>query len=131
MSILALEYSVPIFLSVCAILQLAAVRNNLRGLLFFKLRGLTIAICTLVLIASAAFFFTWNYFNAIGVIEGSQQAEFFALSGTLGLLFSLLISSAINRSLQPSGNPLRSGFQALENATFIQLLWSFRDKAVK
>jgi len=122
MLILAFKYSILVFLAVCAILQLAAVHNNLRGLQFVKNRGLAISISLVVLTGTIAVFFTWNYINAVGVIEGSQQAEFFAISGTLALLFSLLVSSLINRSMPTQGTSAKSGLQALENATFLQLL---------
>ena len=122
MLILAFKYSILVFLAVCAILQLAAVHNNLRGLQFVKNRGLAISISLVVLIGTIAVFFTWNYINAVGVIEGSQQAEFFAISGTLALLFSLLVSSLINRSMPTQGTSAKSSLQALENATFLQLL---------
>lgn len=122
MPILALKYSLFVFLAVCALLQLAAIRNNLKGLLFFKNRSLTTGLSIVVLIGVAACFFTWNYFNAIGVIEGSQQAGFFALSASLAILVTLFASSWINRSLNLQVKTPKSGLPALENATFLQLL---------
>ena len=131
MLILAFKYSVLVFLAVCALLQLAAIRNHLRGLQFIKNRGLEISISIIILVAVAGLFFFWNYFNAVGVIEGSQQAEFFAISGTLALIFTLLVSSLINRSMQKHETSSKHGLQALENATFLQLLVNFWVKQSK
>jgi hypothetical protein len=121
----SLKYCLLIFLSILGILQLAAVRNNFRGLLFFP--GKIVSLCFgIIAIGLPLFtFFTWYNFNSI-IVEGSQQTGSFVVSAAAGIIFTLVISSIVNHRRLGPGNSKQDGLNALRTGTFFQGIRNLR-----
>lgn len=122
----SLKYSLLIFIGVLGILQLAAARNNFRGLFFFPWKKYTVVFGILAIGFVLFAFFTWNELGA-RIIEGSQQTGSFVVSVAAGIIFTVLLSSLLNfRRFSPGGSQ-PNGMDALQQGTFIQTLrnrWS-------
>jgi hypothetical protein len=116
-----LEYVIPSTLTGLGVFQAAAVYNNLRGLMYFKNKTITIILACILVLPALWYFGTWNQHNPTGVIEGSQQAGFFFLSMLIALIATLILSSIINRNLRRPGAS-SAGLEALREATFFQVL---------
>ena len=68
-------------------------------------------------------FFYWNQRNAVGVIEGPEQAGLFFLAMAAALLFTLLWGSLVNH-WRLRGNVTHSaGLEALRENTWFQAVW--------
>jgi hypothetical protein len=120
---LSLEYSILVFLAVTGVIQLAANHNSLHKLLFFK-RKVYIYVSSAVMILPAFYvFFTWNYHYATGVIQGSEQAGLFILSMVIAIIFTLGVSSLLNRSPLESQALSKEGLDVLKEVTYFQALW--------
>lgn len=119
---LSLEYSLLVFVAGVGVLQAMAAHNNLRGLLFFQRRLYAYVLAALTIIPCLFLFFTWNYRNETGVIEGAQQAGLFALSLTIAIIATLVISSMLNRSRLPDCCAYHEGLDALREETFFRLI---------
>lgn len=129
MFMLALEYSVSVFVSVLGVFQLTAAYNDLKGISFFnnKIYGYIFGFISIILPYTA--FFTWNKRNATGIIEGPEQFFLFVPTLAIALVFTLFISSLV-KGKQFEGNiPKQNGLEALKEVTFIQAIkywWSRR-----
>jgi hypothetical protein len=119
---LAFQYSSLVFIAVVGVLQAAAGRNNLRGLLFFKRTGSAYIFAILTTIPVLAAFFRWNYGNATGVIEGSQQAGLFALSTFIALIFTLVLSSLIKHRYGIVPSLEKKGLNVLVTTNYFRAL---------
>jgi hypothetical protein len=104
------------------VLQAAAAHNNLWGLLFFRRRLYANLFAAVTIIPALAAFFTWNYYNATGVIQGAQQAGLFTLGIVIALVFTLVLSSLLNRTRLPQCGFPREGLDALREETFFRLI---------
>jgi hypothetical protein len=119
---LSLEYAIPVFLAVTGVIQIAANHGRLHKLLFFK-RKLYIYVSSAVMILPAFYvFFTWNYHYATGVIQGSEQAGLFILSMVLAVVFTLAVSSLMNRSSHGPQELPKEGLDVLKEETYFQAL---------
>jgi hypothetical protein len=128
MFLLSFRYSLFVFVAVVGILQAASSYNNLQGLSFFK-KKLTGYLFALVTTGSAlTAFFTWNYWLATGIIEGSQQFGLFILSALVALIFTLALSSAIKHSNFNLVISPTEGIESLKNTTIFRI---WRKKARK
>jgi hypothetical protein len=116
--ILSAKYCLAVFIAGLGLYQLAAIRNDLRGILFFRNKGYTYLFATLALIPSLYYFFTWNYRNVTGVIEGYQQAILFTLSMLFALLFTLCLSSLLNRVQFQVNTHRINGLEVLRTDTY-------------
>jgi hypothetical protein len=122
---LASIYCGLVFCAVAGVLQAAAAYNNLKGLLFFKKRLSAYIFAGLAAGFSLFVFFIWNYRYATGMIEGSQQAGYFALSAAAAVFFTLIVSSIIKySSLKDRSNSL-TGLTFFRKATWFSV---FRQK---
>lgn len=95
---LALIYSGLVFCAVAGVLQAAAAYNNLKGMLFFKKKVPAYIFAGLTIGFSLFVFFVWNYRYPTGMIEGSQQAGYFALATAVAVIFTLILSGIIKDS---------------------------------
>ena len=95
---LALIYSGLVFCAVAGVLQAAAAYNNLKGMLFFKKKVPAYIFAGLTIGFSLFVFFVWNYRYPTGMIEGSQQAGYFALATAVAVIFTLILSAIIKDS---------------------------------
>ena len=82
----SLKYCLLIFISVLGVIQLAAARNNLRGLYFLPWKRYTAALGLVGIVFSLFVFFTWDEMNS-RIIEGSQQ------TGRIRLVSGHILSS--------------------------------------
>jgi len=119
---LALKYCLAVFIAGVGLYQLAAQRNSLKGILFFRSKTWTVLFACVTIIPALLYFFSWNYRNATGIIEGSQQAALFVGSIAAALFFTLLVSSWLNHSRLPAVKARDTGIEALRTATFLQAL---------
>jgi hypothetical protein len=117
---LATEYFILVFIAALGFIQIAALRSHLKGLLFSQNPIVNYVISGLLIAPGAIFFFTWNYHNPVGIIEGAQQAELFAIAAALAVAATLILGSVLNyRRLKPVGPPSGS-IEALKDRTFFQ-----------
>jgi len=115
---LSIKYCLAVFIAGLGLYQLAAMRNGLRGLLFFRKKRYSFLFASFTLIPSLYYFFTWNYRNVTGIIEGNQQAGLFVLSMFVALLFTLCVSSLLNRLQFQLSTHLVKGLEVLKADTF-------------
>ena len=92
----SLDYSILVFVAVVGLVQAAVTYNNVSRLSFFKQKR--VAYISAVLLTGGALtgFFTWNYWEVTGVVEGSQQFGLFVLSSFIALVFTYSLGSLIN-----------------------------------
>jgi hypothetical protein len=69
-------------------------------------------------------FFTWNYRNPVGIIEGAQQAGLFSLASVAAVAVTLFLGSVFNHSLLRAKERPQSCLDALKERTFFQAIWS-------
>jgi hypothetical protein len=119
---LGLKYGGLVFVAVVGVLQAAAARNNLHGLLFFKNKSWAYLWALLTTGFALAIFFTWNYHFATGIIEGSQQAELFALWALAALIFTLIVSSLIKYRSARTSEASKGGIETLHETSYFGAL---------
>jgi hypothetical protein len=118
----SLKYCLLIFISVLGVIQLAAARNNLRGLYFLPWKRYTAALGLVGIAFSLFVFFTWDEMNS-RIIEGSQQTASFVLSSAAGVLFTVLFSSLLNFRRFKGGAAGKVGLDHLQDSTVFQSLF--------
>ena len=121
----SLNYCLLVFIAVLGVLQLAAVYNGLRGLLFFPREIYSLAFAVLAIGIVLFAFFTWNDVVPY-IVEGSQQFASFVLSAAAGIIFTLVFSSLLNYRRLHSGKPLQDGLDVLRESTFFQAIYNHR-----
>jgi hypothetical protein len=133
----SLNYCLLVFIAVVGVLQLAAVYNNLRGLLFFPRKIYSLVFAVFAIVVALFAFFAWNDYNKIMVggsqqiltVEGSQQTGSFVLSAAAAILFTLIASSLLNYRRLNSCKDQQDGLDTLRESTFFQVirnLWGGR-----
>ncbi len=130
------EFLVFVFIASIGILQLVAVRTQLKGLLFFKRPILAYSLSLLAIGGSYYWFFQRD--NRMDTVmrstglEGSGMFYNFCLAAFLALVFTLLFSSlisAIRRKAQINCNEHSQGLDALREKSYFEALkCSFRVK---
>jgi hypothetical protein len=123
---LSWKYWLLVFLAVMGVLQGAAARNNLRGLLFFRNQAASYVFAALAIGIPLIIFFNWNSRYATSVIEGMEQAGLFPLAALAAVLFTVVVSSAIKSASFKRQAAHKNGLPALQGATIYHIL---RDKA--
>ena len=121
----SLNYCLLVFIAVLGVIQLAALKNNFRGLLFFPRRVLTLTFAAIAIGAALFVFFTWNDFHTV-IVEGSQQTGSFVFSTVAAIIFSLVCSSILNYRRFNSGKPRQDGLEVLRESTFFQAIHNHR-----
>jgi hypothetical protein len=119
---LSLEYILLVFLAISGVLQLVAIHGDLFKLLFFKRKGYGYVLAAVLVLPALFLLFTWNYRNATGIIQGAEQAGLFVLSLLLATIFTLVLSSFLNRSGVNPPATQREGLEALREVTYYQAL---------
>jgi hypothetical protein len=121
---LAIEYFLLVFAAAVGFIQFAAGRGGLKGLMFSQNPGFNRMLAAALALPPMIAFFTWNYRNPVGIIEGAQQAGLFTLAALSAVTLTLLLGSVLNhRRLSPAAPP-GSGLEALKEITFFQALRS-------
>jgi hypothetical protein len=126
----SLHYCLLVFIAVMGVMQLAALYNNLRGLLFFPQRIYTLAFSIIAIGVALFGFFTWNDYRAFivegivkeGIVEGSQQTGSFVVSSAAGIVFTLVCSSLLNWRRCNSGRPQQEGLDVLRDSTYFHAI---------
>ena len=126
-------YSLWVFTSALGVVQFAAVRSNLHGLVVFRNRPrFTQAASVALVVLSFAWFFASGDRNVPDTgegLDGVEQARFFAIAGAAAVAVLAAVSSIVNRRwaadnerAAPAGaaEPLwpPEGLDRLERATF-------------
>lgn len=119
---LSMEYIALVFLAVVGVLQLAAMHGCWNKLVFFQNRLLGHILSVLLVIAPLILLFTWNYRNATGIIQGTEQAGLFVLSMVLAILFTLVLSSALNHSEPDTVQGQKEGLEVLKGMTYLKAI---------
>ncbi len=130
----SLNYCLLVFVAVLGVLQLAAVYNDFRGLLFFPRKIYSLVFAVFAIGFALFAFFAWNDLNRIFVegsqqifiVEGSQQTGSFIISAAVGILFTLVFSSLVNYRRFKSGKYPQDGLDVLRESTFFQALRNHR-----
>lgn len=125
----SLNYCLLVFIAVVGVLQLAAVYNNFRGLLFFPVKIYSLIFGIIAVGLALTGFFFWYDLNDI-IVEGSQQTGSFVLSAALGIIFTLVFSSIVNYRRFNSVKPQQDGLDTLQQSTFFQAIRNNGDKKV-
>ncbi|MEL7561852.1 hypothetical protein [Dehalogenimonas sp. 4OHTPN] len=119
---LTFEYFLLVFIAGLGFLQFAAMKGGLRGIwLSLDLSKNRFYAAVLSFPAMLAFF-TWNYRNPVGIIEGAQQAGLFSLAAALSVLFTIALSSLINRNKLKPSRKIDAGLEALRSHTYYQII---------
>src|SRR4030042_1904206 len=124
----SLHYCLFVFLAVLGVLQLAAVTNDLRGLLLFPGKKYSVIFAVLAISFALFAFFTWNDYRTI-IVEGSQQTGSFVVSSAVAIIFTLAASSALNYRRLNGGKSPQDGLDVLRESTFFQAVRNHRGKA--
>ena len=126
-------YSLWVFTSALGVVQFAAVRSNLHGLVVFRNRPrFTQAASVALVVLSFAWFFASGDRNVPDTgqgLDGVEQARFFAIAGAAAVAVLAAVSSTVNRrwaagseraapadAAEPLWPP--EGLDRLERATF-------------
>jgi hypothetical protein len=126
----SLNYCLLVFISVVGVLQLAAVYNNFRGLLFFQVKIFSLLFGIIAVGLALTGFFFWYDLNDI-IVEGSQQTGSFVMSAAIGIIFTLVFSSIVNYRRFNSIKHQQDGLDNLQESTFFQAVRNNGNKKVK
>ena len=119
-----LDYCLFVFLATLGVVQIAASRNCLVGLLFIRHRPSSFMLGTALTVGVFLWFFLSeprNIADTGGGLDGNQTAGYFAISAGSAVILTLLLSSLINRYL-PRDGPIASGLDALRGTTYLRAL---------
>lgn len=116
---LAVEYFAFVFVAAVGVLQAAVNHSGLAGLSFFRRRWKAYLFSLLAVALSFSWFFLKGDRNHQG-LEGFQQLILFSLSAFSALLFTLCLSSLINRHTPEEPDP-EAGLEALRQASYWQV----------
>jgi hypothetical protein len=119
---LAWIYCGLVFIAVTGVLQIAATHNNLKGLSFFNNKLAAYIFAALTIGFAMVIFFIWNYHFATGIIEGSQQAGYFALTTGIAVVFTILVAGIINSSSLTVPAARQNGLASLRKSTWFSLI---------
>ena len=139
-TVLSLEYATLVFAAVLGVIQVAAANAGLRGLLFapgtVRIRfwpsgrrwtltylHFSYLFAAVTVLPALGFFFVWNQYNEIGIIQGVEQAGLFVLSTAAGGIFSLFASSLINQWRLQHNQTEAKGLGSLKDITWFQAVW--------
>ena len=120
-----LDYVLLVFLASCGLFQAAAALNGIRGLLIFPSRSLSIAVGLALIVAAFAWFFLSQPRNEPDTesgLNGNQQFGYFFAGMSLGLLFTLVISTLRHWRMREGQGPLTWGLDALCRANYLSCL---------
>ncbi len=90
---LSIRYTFLVFGAVTGVLQAAAAYGGVPGLSYIKDKFNSYMFAAITTGSSLYAFFTWNYWCATGVIEGSQQFGLFILGTALALTFTISVAA--------------------------------------
>ena len=119
------DYILFIFLASLGVVQLAALRSNLKGLYFIRIRLLNMALALALVAGSCLWFFFSEPRNLPDTgdgLDGNQQAMFSVAAAISAVLFTLATSSLLNLGIGKGDDKHESGLEALRRATYFSAL---------
>lgn len=122
---LKLQYFLLVFFASLGILQAVFSWRKLRGLQFFGQRIAAYLFAAATVIGSFVWFYGAGNRNTLPVLEGSQQTSMFMAATAAAVVFTVLLSSAINASRLPrtgSGTKCGNGLDDLRHTTYLRCL---------
>ena len=96
---LSLEYFSLVFLAAMGVLQAAAGHGERTRFFFFKQKVHGYFFGALTVAPAMTGFFTWNYRNPTGIIEGTQQFFLFLFAVGSAMLMSALITQFVKSTV--------------------------------
>lgn len=138
--VLEIQYFILVFVAVLGTIQVTAANSGFRGLLFapgtVRIRffpsgkrwtltyfHFSYLFAAVTILPTLGFFFVWNQHNAIGIVQGSEQAGLFVLATGAAGIFSLVASSLINQWRLQRNQTQAQGLEALKDITWFQAVW--------
>ena len=103
-------------------IQVAAAQSRLKGLLLSQKLVVNRIIAGGLIAPGAIIFFTWNYYNPVGIIEGSQQAGLFSLATLAAIGVTAILGSVLNHFRLKPSTPPAACIEALKDRTFFQAI---------
>ena len=124
------EFSIAYFIFITVtsmgVVQFAASRYNLEGLLIFRSLFITRMIGLVLPIGASLWFFTSenrNISDHLGGLSGNAVALTFFLGTTAGWLITAIISSAVNTNTHVESSKPVLGITALQDTTYFRALY--------
>ena len=119
------DYVLFIFLASLGVVQLAALRNGLRGLYFFRRPAVNL-FAAIALVAGAVLWFflseSRNLPDTGDGLDGNQQAMFAVAAAVGAVLFTLVATSIINAGFGRRVDGHESGLEALRKSNYFAAL---------
>ena len=119
------DYILFIFVASLGVMQLAALKNRLRGIYLVKIPLLNLVLALALVIGSCLWFFYSEPRNLPDTgdgLDGNQQAMFSVAAAAGAVLFTLAITSLLNAGLGRGGDKTGSGLEALRHTTYFTAL---------
>lgn len=119
-----LDYCLLGFLATLGVVQMAAARNGLSGLLFVRHRPASFLLGMALAVGVFLWFFLSeprNIADTEGGLDGNQTAGYFTVSAGSAVILTLFVSSLSNRYL-PRDGPFSAGLDALRETTYLRSL---------
>jgi hypothetical protein len=111
------------FIAINGVFQAAAAYHGFKGMSFFPRPLFAYIFCGVAVIAPLTVLFLWNYYFAINVVAGSQQAGLFFLTTIIVALFTMIVGELVHlKTPLPPGKPA-PGLEALREGTFFRTFW--------
>ena len=117
----AADYVLFIFLASLGVVQLAALKNRLKGLYFIRIPLLNFVAALVLVVGSFVWFFVSeprNLPDTGGGLDGNQQAMFSVAAAVGAVLFTLATTSLLNAGLGRGEDGRGTGLQALRRTNY-------------
>ena len=117
----AADYVLFIFLASLGVVQLAALKNRLKGLYFIRIPLLNFVAALVLVAGSFLWFFVSeprNLPDTGGGLDGNQQAMFSVAAAVGAVLFTLATTSLLNAGLGRGEELKGTGLQALRQMNY-------------
>ncbi len=117
----AADYVLFIFLASLGVVQLAALKNGLKGLYFIRIPLLNFVAALVLVVGSFVWFFVSeprNLPDTGGGLDGNQQAMFSVAAAVGAVLFTLATTSLLNAGFGRGEELKGTGLQALRRTNY-------------
>ena len=117
----AADYVLLIFLASLGVVQLAALKNRLKGLYFIRIPLLNFVAALVLVVGSFVWFFVSeprNLPDTGGGLDGNQQAMFSVAAAVGAVLFTLATTSLLNAGFGRGEELKGTGLQALRRTNY-------------
>ena len=117
----AADYALFIFLASLGVVQLAALKNELKGLYFIRIPLLNFVAALVLVAGSFVWFFVSeprNLPDTGGGLDGNQQAMFSVAAAVGAVLFTLAATSLLNSGFGRGEELKGTGLQALRRTNY-------------